>query len=52
MNAQGQAVGLYVVDNGARDLMTPIGGVLEALRDPAKCVARANDQNALQLSWV
>ncbi len=52
VNAQGQAVGLYVVDNGARDLMTPIARVLDALGDPAACVAGASDQNALQLSWV
>jgi hypothetical protein len=52
VNAGGQAVGLYVVDSGARDLMTPIARVLDALGDPATCVAGANDQNVLRLAWA
>jgi hypothetical protein len=51
LNQDGQAVGLFIADNGARDLMTPIDRVLDTLASPAVCVRATDDDVALALQW-
>jgi hypothetical protein len=51
-DAQGRAVGLFIADNGSRDLMTPIARVLEFAGKPDITVHANADTEALELSFV
>lgn len=52
VDTSGRAVGLFVADNGTRDLMTPIDRVLLFASKPAAMCCAADDTAKLELSFV
>ncbi|HNX33721.1 MAG TPA: trypsin-like peptidase domain-containing protein [Kiritimatiellia bacterium] len=52
VDARGRAVGLFVADNGVRDLMTPVDRALLFASKPAAMCCAADDTARLELSFV